>query len=550
MTAQRWLAALATAGVLTGPAAAQARWVAKDSPTSNALVQVQCLDESNIWVAGVGGVVLHSSDGGEHWDAVDSGAPLNQGAWNSLSFVDEATGWFAGLRVTARTSDAGGSWQGALIGGGSLAAPPFQNALFAVTSQVAWTAGADLYDVGGGNVLGVPTLWRQSVDADGKFQDYTEWVQPIGGIFYDLEFIGKDDAWAVGYSDQPDPGGIIYRIQKASTDPIITMQPSGVDVSLEGISLVDEQQGWIVGDSGLIMRTKNGGASWTSQVSTVSDALWDVDFVDADRGWAVGEGGVIVSTKNGGAAWQATTWRGGEQLTSVDFLNVDLGFAVGASGTILKWEPDCADAARTGGDCADAGAAGASASGGDGGLGTAPGEPEGGQGNSGGDPQATGGATSTGGASVAGDGASSDGTIDAKATAARSSAGCGCRTSSAPAGSGAFALGLLMGVTALRRRRRASVAELDHDLSGRGELRWVDLQVTFAAERAPAGQVEFLRVQRADHGGAAQEAVGQHAAAVGTVGLRGVHLALPAAEDCQLELTQLEGATLTLGDGA
>lgn len=469
MTAKWSAATLIAAFALSSASPARAEWVAKESPSGNSLVQVQCLTTTNCWIAGVGGVVLHSTDGGEHWDEVQSGAPANKGAWNSVSFADENAGWFAGLRVISRTPDAGKTWVGAGLGGGSLDDPPFQNALWAVSSQVAWAVGADLWDVGGGKVLGVPSFWLHSVDANGKLQDYVEWGIPtLGGIFYDVEFVGTEDAWAVGYSDQPVPSGIIYRVQKASAkDPLITAQAFGQALSLEGISMLDKQEGFIVGEAGLIMHTKNGGVTWTSQPSGITDDLWDVHFVDADHGWAVGEAGMIASTKNGGSSWQKTTWSEVDHLVSVHFLSTDFGLAVGTSGTILKWaEPPCG----VGTEC-QAGAGGDGSAGSTDGVAGGDGDTSGGSASggsaetsdvSGADPAAGSASVEAGaggerqevpGGAPSGDGgtASSNG---GSSKLARESEGCGCEVTSGSGPSGALALALA-GLALLRRARRS-----------------------------------------------------------------------------------------------
>jgi hypothetical protein len=55
-----------------------------------------------------------------------------------------------------------------------------------------------------------------------------------------------------------------------------------------------------VGEYGSVLRTTDGGATWTPQSSGTSHALEAVTFVDANTGTAVGHGGTILHTITGG----------------------------------------------------------------------------------------------------------------------------------------------------------------------------------------------------------------------------------------------------------
>src|SRR5215211_3461476 len=73
--------------------------------------------------------------------------------------------------------------------------------------------------------------------------------------------------------------------------------------NLRGASFVDANTGTVVGEYGTIVRTTDGGNSWTIQASGTTQTLWAVSFTDANNGTAVGEGGTIVGTTDGGAHW-------------------------------------------------------------------------------------------------------------------------------------------------------------------------------------------------------------------------------------------------------
>src|SRR5712671_1288482 len=73
--------------------------------------------------------------------------------------------------------------------------------------------------------------------------------------------------------------------------------------NLRGASFVDTNTGTVVGEYGTIVRTTDGGNSWTIQTSGTTQTLWAVSFTDANNGTAVGEGGTIVRTTDGGTHW-------------------------------------------------------------------------------------------------------------------------------------------------------------------------------------------------------------------------------------------------------
>ncbi|MDH0863005.1 YCF48-related protein [Mitsuaria sp. GD03876] len=68
-------------------------------------------------------------------------------------------------------------------------------------------------------------------------------------------------------------------------------------------SFVDANNGWSVGEQGTILRTTDGGKTWTSQASGVKSTLTAVTFFDASNGWAVGEFGAVLRTTDGGKTW-------------------------------------------------------------------------------------------------------------------------------------------------------------------------------------------------------------------------------------------------------
>lgn len=72
---------------------------------------------------------------------------------------------------------------------------------------------------------------------------------------------------------------------------------------LNSIFFLNENIGWVVGNSGAMLKTTDGGNSWESKASGVTSRLHSVRFADIKHGWAVGDFGVIIKTHDGGETW-------------------------------------------------------------------------------------------------------------------------------------------------------------------------------------------------------------------------------------------------------
>ncbi len=70
--------------------------------------------------------------------------------------------------------------------------------------------------------------------------------------------------------------------------------------TLYRVHFTDANTGTAVGEYGTILRTTNGGSSWTSQTSGTTISLLGVSITDANTGTAVGQTGTILRTTTGG----------------------------------------------------------------------------------------------------------------------------------------------------------------------------------------------------------------------------------------------------------
>jgi len=112
------------------------------------------------------------------------------------------------------------------------------------------------------------------------------------------------------------------------------------EVNLLGVDLIDDKNGWAVGDigvmSGAVLRTTEGGRTWQA-VSKTDEILSAVKFINPNRGWVAGYAGRIQRSDDGGLTWRVQrAEHEGEVLNSIFFLDAERGWAAGGSGLLLS----------------------------------------------------------------------------------------------------------------------------------------------------------------------------------------------------------------------
>jgi photosystem II stability/assembly factor-like uncharacterized protein len=134
-------------------------------------------------------------------------------------------------------------------------------------------------------------------------------------------------------------GGLIVRT--ADGGATWTTQSSGTTLPLLGVFFHSDGSGTSVGYYGTIVRTTDKGVSWTVQAPTARVTLDELDGIscpDVVTCTAVGgfpDRGTIVHTADGGATWMLQTSGTTHHLRGVSCVDANTCTAVGESGTIL-----------------------------------------------------------------------------------------------------------------------------------------------------------------------------------------------------------------------
>jgi photosystem II stability/assembly factor-like uncharacterized protein len=313
LASRRWIfaAALSTAFLAGVAGAASIR---------DNLYGVKAFNADDAWVVGNFGSIYHTRDGGRSWSPSESGtkSPLFD-----VDFGDPEHGWAVGKSaIILRTNDGGRTWQ-------RQASPiPAEKHIFSVHAlgpDAAWAVGD----------WGAITTTR---DGGATWEDRS---LPDDVVLNDVAFVDREHGWICG-----EFGTVLATGDGGRT---WAKQDPGTDKTLFGVHFADARHGWVVGIDGLILRTRDGGASWEVQRGRTGDeSLEDLGFLETlrnpglyavsvvgRRGVVVGDTGMLLTTSDGGDTWvrralperQRLVW-----LRAVSLAGDARGFAVGASG--------------------------------------------------------------------------------------------------------------------------------------------------------------------------------------------------------------------------
>jgi photosystem II stability/assembly factor-like uncharacterized protein len=100
-----------------------------------------------------------------------------------------------------------------------------------------------------------------------------------------------------------DKSNPINSVMGTSAPPRFQVINAGVGNNLHSVIFVSSQVGYIVGDSGLILKTSNGGNAWTPLHPVTHQNLYCVRFSSVDTGYVFGDSLTILQTTNGGDSW-------------------------------------------------------------------------------------------------------------------------------------------------------------------------------------------------------------------------------------------------------
>lgn len=298
---------------------ANAAWVKRESNTLAWLHDVYFINEHHGWIAGSGGVLLATIDGGRSWKKIIS---FSQDTFKQVYFSDENNGWLLCERdvykrggnassYLLKTADGGKSWETINLTGSGRER----------IARIFFDEKNSVFAVGEAGALFV---WR-----DDK-KTWKKTVAPSRYLLLDGVFTDDSSGVIVG------AGGTILFTEDdgASWNPATVAGNS--DAKLNSLFFINQKTGWTVGTNGKIYQTVNGGKFWRGQNSTISSNLTDIFFQNAAEGWAIGDAGTILHTVTAGNVWTSENVPSNHKLEKIFFIG-ESGWIVGFGGLILNY---------------------------------------------------------------------------------------------------------------------------------------------------------------------------------------------------------------------
>jgi photosystem II stability/assembly factor-like uncharacterized protein len=286
-------------------------WKKQNTPVSGRTFHaVDFVDTNTGWIVGDSGTVLKTQNGGDYWSKLSSSSFSSSMTFHGVDFLNRDIGWIVGENAVILKTQNGGS------------------------------------------------TWSRQVFSTNPSYNY---------ILTDVEILSKDEAWISGYAvkigEYQSSGYFRLHTVNGGLTWLKINPSSGFFAStLNDVFFLDENQGWMVGDRGFLLKTINAGDRWSLSGDYVDDGRFDVpyaviryyfnsvQFINENEGWVAGKdtcinafcgfNSLVLHTQNGGAYWEQLmnhhVW--GEVVNKIYFATPYIGWTWG--GEIIRKTED------------------------------------------------------------------------------------------------------------------------------------------------------------------------------------------------------------------
>jgi photosystem II stability/assembly factor-like uncharacterized protein len=327
-------------------------WTDISIPEVIQINSIRFANEQTGYVAGVGGSIYKTIDGGLNWQ-ISLNSLIYQ--FNHICLSGEQTVYAAGDDgVCAKSENAGQTWNEVVTdANGNLFCVEFPSLTIGyacstqgdiiktIDSGLTWEILADVAD---GEVLRyISCLDEERVYITGNNgviictqnggENWNIEESDIDDALQSIVFTTEETGFATGFF------GTVLKREECSVGKDWTLTELGLSITLNDVSFIDDQNGFIAGRNddymGLVYKTVDG-ESYSSLNWNFPAALTTVAFLDSDNGFVAGSYGYLARTFNGGESWNTISTNQYEQFNEIRFLNSEIGFVCGVDGVVYR----------------------------------------------------------------------------------------------------------------------------------------------------------------------------------------------------------------------
>lgn len=281
------------------------------------------------WVGGysarggsdTGGVLIHTTDGGEHWDVQLGDPESSQAGFYNLYFLNPMQGWVTQQNKLLHTSD-GANWEevGSFPQGGL--------STFVFTSPrhgIGITEGQFIAITADGG-----RTWKRVFQCAVRLE-VNGLTRNSGCNLNALHFPTPTTGYAAGGSDgfvvvaKTEDGGATWRVISSSTG----------DSQADGVFFTDENSGFVRVGSTKLQATSDGGRTWHGVPTPVPDR-WRILFADPEVGWVCGFRSMAF-TGDGGHRWSSRDFHFPADVYGWSFPSRNRSYVVGLHGMVYRY---------------------------------------------------------------------------------------------------------------------------------------------------------------------------------------------------------------------
>jgi photosystem II stability/assembly factor-like uncharacterized protein len=159
------------------------------------------------------------------------------------------------------------------------------------------------------------TILKSTGSSTWTLKPIPEVIQPKTN-FYSVRMVNDSNGYVVG------EGGVI--LKTVNIGDTWGYKNSNVTTTLRSVFSSREtafniNYAWAAGDNGVILKSTDYGEQWVKQNSGITATIRKIAFVDSLRGFAFCDGGTIITTTNGGTNWASQESNSGSPIMGYFF---------------------------------------------------------------------------------------------------------------------------------------------------------------------------------------------------------------------------------------